>query len=273
MSADFAPLSGLTGVSIAVNVPGPVAARQLTDQGMRLVKIEPPVGDPLEAVAPRMYAELSAGMEVRRTDLRSDAGQAELAEALRGADLLLTSHRPSALPKLGITPERLRELNPALCWVEIVGDTEAPEVPGHDLTYQLQAGLLTPPQMPAALVADFSGALLAAQRATALLLGRERGRPERHTRVGLKQGAHLLALPRRGGLTGEGDTLSGALGHYRFYPLQDGWAAVAALEPHFYARYQAALAGQTPEAFFAGLTVEACEALAHEQDMPIHAVG
>ena len=37
---------------------------------------------------------------------------------------------------------------------------------------------------------------------------------------------------------------------YRIYRLADGWAAVAALEPHFAARFAAAV-GDAPETFFA----------------------
>lgn len=269
----FQPLSGLRGVSIAVNVPGPVAAHLLARDGLDVVKVEPPAGDPLLPVAGEMYAELADGMAVQRLDLRSPEGAAALATLLEGADLLITSHRPSALARLGLTAERLAQRHPHLCWVEIVGDEDAPEVPGHDLTYQLQAGLLQPPQMPSTLIADLSGAMLAAQAATALLLGRERGRPERWRRVGLKQAAHLMAWPRRGGLTAPTGLLSGAEPQYRVYALQDGWAAVAALEPHFHARYGQALAGQSPESYFARLTVQDCERLAHDRDLPIHAVA
>lgn len=266
------PLSGFKGVSLAANIPGPVAVQFLQREGMSFVKIEPPAGDMLAGAAPSLYRELADGLDVQTVDLRSPDGQAHFHELLGGADLLLTSHRAAALTRLGITLEALARLNPRLCWVEIVGDTLEPDVPGHDLTYQVQVGLVRPPQMPTTLLADLSGAQEAARAALTLLLGRERGGQERHRRIGLKQAAQALALPVRHGLTAPGGWLSGALPEYRLYPLKDGWAGVAALEPHFAQRLNDLLGNQTTQAFLAELTVQECNQLAHEKDLPIHAV-
>lgn len=266
------PLSGFKGVSLAANIPGPVAAQLLRREGLSLVKVEPPAGDMLAGAAPALYRELAEGFRVQTLDLRRADGLARFQELLHSADLLITSQRPGALNRLEVTQENLAALNPRLCWVEIVGDTEEPEVPGHDLTYQLQVGLVRPPQMPTTLLADLSGAQEAARAGLALLLGRERGGPERHRQVGLKQAAHALALPVRHGLTAPGGWLSGAQPEYRVYPLKDGWAGVAALEPHFAARLRDTLGEQSAEAFLANLNVEECNRLAHEKDLPVHAV-
>ena len=69
-----------------------------------------------------------------------------------------------------------------------------------------------------------------------------------------------------------GGLLGGALPQYRIYRLRDGWAAVAALEPHFAARF-ADLAGDDPAAFLAGLDVAACASLAAAHDLPIKAAA
>jgi crotonobetainyl-CoA:carnitine CoA-transferase CaiB-like acyl-CoA transferase len=41
------PLKGIQIVSLATNVPGPVAAARLHDLGASIIKVEPPAGDPL----------------------------------------------------------------------------------------------------------------------------------------------------------------------------------------------------------------------------------
>lgn len=266
------PLTGFLGVSLAANIPGPVAVQLLRLEGLSLVKIEPPAGDMLAGAAPELYRELAQGLTVQTIDLRSPEGQRDFQALLQQADLLLTSHRPGALARLGVTQEALGRLNPALCWVEIVGDTDEPEVPGHDLTYQLQVGLARAPQMPTTLMADMSGAQEAARAALALLLARERGSTARHRRIGLKQAAQALALPLRHGLTAPGGWLSGARPEYRLYRLKDGWAGLAALEPHFAVRLHHALGDQSAETFLSGLTVDECNRLAHDQDLPLHAV-
>lgn len=266
------PLSGFRAVSLATNIPGPVAAGLLVREGLSVTKVEPPAGDMLLGASEGLYDELRAGMAVQTLDLRAEAGQQTFQELLRSADLLLTSQRPSALARLGVTADSLAALNPRLCWVEIVGDEDDPEVPGHDLTYQLQVGLVRPAQMPTTLIADLAGAQEAARAALALLLGRERGGHERRRRLGLKQAAEAMALPVRHGLTAPGGWLAGSLPQYRLYGLRDGWAGVAALEPHFGRRLTEVLGGQEPGSFLQNLTVEECNRLAHEQDLPVYAV-
>jgi len=265
------PLADMRVVSLAQNLPGPVALSMLVEDGIKATKIEPPAGDLLNRAAPAWYAELTRGCSVRAIDLRSEEGRAELRELLAAADLLLTSQRPSALARLGISNDALSSLNPELCWVEIVGDIEAPETPGHDLTYQLEAGLLAPPMMPRTLIADLAGARQAVRAALALLLGRARGCPARYRQVGLKQAAEEFAAPVNHGVTGERGSLSGALPAYRLYRLVDGWAAVAAIEPHFAAGFAREVGGD-PEAFFARQTVTTTTALARALDLPISAI-
>jgi crotonobetainyl-CoA:carnitine CoA-transferase CaiB-like acyl-CoA transferase len=258
-------------VSLALNIPGPVALSMLVADGAQATKVEPPAGDMLGHAAPGWYAETTHGCSVRTIDLRTDDGRAELRDLIVSADLLLTSQRPSALARLGVSGDALAALNPDLCWVEIVGDDEAPEVPGHDLTYQLESGLLTPPAMPRTLVADLAGAREAVRAALALLLGRARGGSARHRRVGLRQAAKAFAAPVTHGVTSPGGSLSGSLPLYRLYELADGWAAVAAIEPHFAAAFVREV-GTDPEAFFAARTVTTITDLARSHDLPISAL-
>src|SRR6185312_17159579 len=83
-------LDGLTVVTMALNLPGPVACARLRDLGARVAKIEPPAGDPFEASCPPWYARLHRGMDVRRIDLKSPPGADELHALLGRADLFVT---------------------------------------------------------------------------------------------------------------------------------------------------------------------------------------
>lgn len=266
------PLAGLKALTLAGNIPGPVAAAALVREGIGMIKVEGPDGDLVARANPTLYKELAQGQDIQTLDLRSAEGQRAFQELLKDTDLLMTSQRPAALARLGVTRENLAAINPQLCWVAIVGDTEQPEVPGHDLTYQLQAGLIAPPQMPRTLLADIAGAQDAARAAVTLLLGRERGSSERYRQIGLMQSAEGFALPLRHGLTSAGGWLSGAQPIYRLYPLKDGWVGVAAVEPHFAQRLMTLMAGRSPDDVLKDLTVEECNRLAHEHDLPLHAV-
>jgi alpha-methylacyl-CoA racemase len=245
----MSPLAGLRVVTLALNVPGPLAAARLAGFGATIVKIEPPGGDPLAASAPRWYAELHTGATVRRLDLKAAGDRAEADALLAGADLLLTSSRPAALARLGLAPDGLRERHPRLCQVAIVGHA-APhqEVPGHDLTYLAAAGVLDPAALPRTLAADILGAERAASAALALLLARERGDAAGYAEVPLADAAEVLALPLRHGLTRPGGVLGGGFAGYRLYATARGHVALAALEPHFWRRFGDALGLRDPDA-------------------------
>lgn len=240
-------LSGLTVVSLALNVPGPLTAAALQNDGAQIIKIEPPTGDPLAHYSPEWYQELHQQIEVQCLNLKTNAGQRALADLLTKADLLLTSSRPSALARLNLSAEQLSQHYPELCWVGIVGDIQTPEIPGHDLTYQAKASLLDPqnPTMPRTLIADMMGSRDAYATALALLLGRERGSHKRHRLVGLSNAARYAALPHQFGLTATGGLLSGTEHTYRLYQTANGWIAAAPLEPHFAHRWHN-LVGNSP---------------------------
>ena len=146
-------LDGIRVITTAQNVPGPLAAARLRQAGASVTKIEPPSGDPFLEVSPAWHAEMHVGIPIERLDLKTGDGQARLAALLAEADVLLTSQRPSALARLNVDPDTLRARFPRLRVLRIVGTVRDPEQPGHDLTYQAQAGLLGD-GMPRTLAAD-----------------------------------------------------------------------------------------------------------------------
>jgi alpha-methylacyl-CoA racemase len=270
-------LTGFRILTLAVNVPGPMAVARLAEMGAAVAKIEPPAGDGLARSAPDWYSAMHRGVDVRRLDLKTDDGQAQCAGLLAETDLLLTSSRPSALARLGLDWTTLHTRYPRLCQVAIVGHG-APhqEVPGHDLTYLASAGVLAPPAMPRTLAADLLGAERATSTALALLLTRERKGVADYVEVPLGDAAEVLALPLRHGLTRPGGTLGGGFGGYNLYATADGWVALAALEAHFWRRFQSETGLDNPDiaavqALFLTRTAEDWAAWATERDLPIMA--
>jgi crotonobetainyl-CoA:carnitine CoA-transferase CaiB-like acyl-CoA transferase len=106
-------------------------------------------------------------------------------------------------------------------------------VAGHDLTYQAEIGLVTPPALPPTLVADLGGAQQAVIAALALIMARDRDGEGSYVEVSLAGAARFFAEPLAYGLTGDGNALGGGLPAYGLYRTRDGWLAVAALEPRF----------------------------------------
>jgi alpha-methylacyl-CoA racemase len=227
-------LDGLAVVTMALNLPGPAACARLRDLGATVTKVEPPAGDPLETYCASWYRRLHAGIAVERLDLKTLVGRGALRDLLERADLLVTAQRPSALARLGLSPEMLAAKHPRLCHVAITGHA-APdqEIPGHDLTYLALHGLLAPPAMPITLFADMAGAERAVSTALALVIARDRTGRGAAAEAPLEDGARALAEPLLEGLTRPGALLGGGLAGYNVYATRSGWIAVAALEPHF----------------------------------------
>ena len=229
-------LAGLRLLSVALNLPGPVALARLAFLGASAAKVEPPSGDPLATYSRAWYDRLHAGVAVERLDLKGDAGRTRCDDLLGAADVLLTSQRPSALTRLGLGPARLAERFPALRTVSVVGDTAAPEQAGHDVTYQAEAGLLRD-RLPLTLLADLVGA----ERIVTTVLLALRLAPGACLTVGLRDAVDDFCAPLDYGLTVAGGRLGGGDPAYGVYATRDGHIAVAALEPHFRARLYEAL--------------------------------
>lgn len=233
-------------VHITLNLPGPLALSRLAKEGANVTKIEPLTGDPLEGYYPDFYRSLHQQQKILRLDLKDRSAQKTLETMLEDADLFVTSLRPSALKKLGLDEVAIRKKHPKLQTLRVFGHgSPDEELPAHDLTCQAHAGLISPPALPRALIADFA----AAERvfSTCLLaLLQARTRPGSSWTVTMSEMANEFALPVRLGMTTPQGPLGGALPHYNVYESKDGWIAVAALEPHFLQRLLSILGLKKP---------------------------
>jgi crotonobetainyl-CoA:carnitine CoA-transferase CaiB-like acyl-CoA transferase len=244
----MSPLDGIGVLTLAINLPGPVAVARLRGLGATVVKIEPPAGDPLAHVLPRWYELLRQGQTILRLDLKTDEGRRQLDRRLGQSDLLVTAMRPAALGRLGLDWPALHPRHPRLCSVAIGGYPPPHEDrPGHDLTYQARAGLLEPPRLPRSCLADLAGAERVVSAALALLLARERGQGAGYAAVSLADAADDFAAPWRYGLTTPDGVLGGAYPGYDLYRAREGWLALAALEPHFWEKLTRELGLAAPD--------------------------
>lgn len=303
------PLQHTRILSLALNLPGPGALVRCAQMGAECTKLEPPPtpgqasADPMQVYSPQAYAAMHIGVRVLHAHLKTEAGQAALHAELARTDVLLTSFRPSALRKLGLDWDALQARYPRLSLVRIVGaaGTRAEE-PGHDLTYQAEAGLITGNDMPPTLYADMAGALLASEAVLQALLARSHSGHGVCVDVALADAAHWLALPRQWGLALPQGDVGGTHAGYRIYECADGRVALAALEPHFALRLCAAAGmpvaenGPTPTptptsasavadlmrapathahiaAFVHTQTCAALQTLATERDIPLHTLA
>jgi alpha-methylacyl-CoA racemase len=226
------PLTGTTVADLTRYLPGPFASRELLRLGARVVKIEPPEGDPARHASPGPYEALNAGKQILAWDARSEPPPPVLQEA----DVVLEGFRPGVWDRLGVElPETT-----VLCSITGFG-AEGPRAQqaGHDLNYLGYAGALadTAPALPPVQVADLAaGAQAALIEILAALIERQRTGLGRRIVVSMTHGSHRLVAHR---LSGEvvPRLLTGGAACYRIYATADDrYLTVAALEPKFWGR-------------------------------------
>ena len=268
------PLEGVLIVSLAVNLPGPIAVMRLANLGASVIKVEPPAGDPIAMVSPDWYERLTAGQDVLRIDLKTASGREQLHGHLADASVLLTSSRPTALARLGLSWKSITERHPRLSQVAIVGHAgDEADRPGHDLTYQADVGLIDGPRMPRAPYVDIAGAERAAGAVLAVVLGQARHGLPQFREVVLADIARDLAEPWRLELTGPDGILGGGFAGYGIYATSDGFIALAALEPQFQSRLAQVLgielSREALEHAFSGATSRHWRRWADHHDLPL----
>ncbi len=272
------PLAGIAVVTLATNLPGPAAAALLYKFGASVTKVEPPAGDAMAQFCPAWYRALSVGQRVISLDLKNPSDFGRFEKLLGKADLLLTASRPAALERLSLGWKRIHRKFPSLCQIALVGHAAPRDhVPGHDLTYLADVGLLEPPAMPRTLLADLASAERLVSTGLALLLARERAGSGSHAQVPIAEVAEDFSKPLRYGVTSPDGMLGGGAPGYNVYRTSDGWIALAALEPHFWENLQTELGVKNANyellaERFLTRRREEWERWAAERDLPIAAV-
>jgi alpha-methylacyl-CoA racemase len=230
-------LEGILVVDLTRHLPGPFASRELLELGAHVVRVEPPGGDPMRAMAPAWYDALNKGKETVTIDLKREpeAGRALCADA----DVVLEGFRPGVAARLGVGPNDVpdRVVYCSITGFGLGGRHE--QRAGHDLNYLGWAGVLadSAPALPPTQIADLgAGSLTAVNRILAALLAREKTGRGTHIVVSMTHGAHRFVAHRLGG-DPIPRLLTGGLACYAVYETADGrHLTVAALEQPFFQR-------------------------------------
>ena len=126
------PLDGIRVIELGIWVAVPSAAAVLADWGARVVKIEPPDGDPLRGLAatglvpyqPDVNPAFQLDNRGKRSivlDLRQAAGRNAAYALLADADVFLSNLRSRKLAALGMEWKALSALNPRLVHATLTG--------------------------------------------------------------------------------------------------------------------------------------------------------
>lgn len=219
----------------------------LSDMGADVLRIDRPGGNGWPNPI------IDRGRHTLEVDVRSEAGQATVLEAVGHADVVVEGFRPGVMERLGFGPDDLLSRNPRLIYGRMTGWGQTgplAKAAGHDINYIALTGALAAitneegrPVPPLNLVGDFGGgSLYLALGILAALWERERSGRGQVVDAAIVDGvASLMAmfagLLPSGAISLEPDRnlLGGRAPFYRCYECADGrYISVGPLEPQFY---------------------------------------
>ncbi|WP_345751042.1 CaiB/BaiF CoA transferase family protein [Microbacterium rhizophilus] len=144
------PLAGTTVLDLTQHLSGPFASMILGDLGARVIKVEPPAGDPTRRIGPYFedgdsayYLSANRNKESVVLNLKAPGGREALLALAAKADVVVENFRPGTLAKLGIDLDDLLTANPRIVLCSITGfGSDGPYrlLPAFDIVVQALSG-------------------------------------------------------------------------------------------------------------------------------------
>ena len=144
------PLEGVRVLELTHAWAGPYCGMMLGDMGAEVIKIESPRQEPeARGGFPYVGDESVIFMMLHRNkksltlDLKRPEGKRIFEDLLRRSDVLIQNFRPGVMKRLGLTYEKLKEINPALIYASLSGYGETgPKVglPGVNMIALAESG-------------------------------------------------------------------------------------------------------------------------------------
>jgi CoA:oxalate CoA-transferase len=144
------PLGGIVVLDLTQFLAGPYCTHILADLGARVIKIEPPTGDPTRSIPPHFVGDTSAyflsvnhNKESVVIDLKDPEGVKIFFRLAQKAHIVVENFRPGVLARLGVDYSRLSSLNPSIVMCSITGfgsDGPYRDRPAYDIIVQALSG-------------------------------------------------------------------------------------------------------------------------------------
>lgn len=223
----------------------------LADLGARVIKVEPPGGDPLRHT-PGMFASVNRGKQSLVLNLKVPGAQALLDRLAGTCDVVLEGWRPGVAARLGADYATMSRQNPCLVYCSISGFGQAGpwrERPAHDVNYLALGGYLGVqaviegrPWPPPVLISDLTTGLYAAIAVLAAVAGRSASGRGSYVDLAMADAVVALLGPEIGRASAEDAPPSHPnvtfIPHYGLFPCADGrWMSLGIVhEDHFWKR-------------------------------------
>jgi len=244
------PLSGIKILELAGIGPSPYGCMLLADLGADILRLER--GNP-DAAPDASWDILNRSRDSVAVNLKSEHGRDLVRRLAADAHVVIEGFRPGVAERLGVGPDDLFTVNPALVYGRMTGwgqDGPLAQRAGHDINYIALSGALWSigregdrPVPPLNLVGDFGGGgmLLAFGVVSALLHAQRTGEGQVVDAAMVDGASSLMAMTYSflaAGLAREerGTNLLDTGAHfYEVYETSDGkYMAVGAIEKKFY---------------------------------------
>ena len=184
-------LKGLRVVDMTRVLAGPFCSMLLADMGAEVIKVEEPgKGDDARGYPPFLrgasayFTNLNRNKRSIVLNLKREEAKEILLNLLKKSDVLLENFKPGTMDKLGLSYERVRDVNPGIIYASISGFGQYgpyKDRPGYDIIGQAMGGLMSvsgwpdsPPTRTGTAMADIVAGLNACIGILASLRGRER---------------------------------------------------------------------------------------------------
>jgi crotonobetainyl-CoA:carnitine CoA-transferase CaiB-like acyl-CoA transferase len=247
------PLSGVRVLDLSAYIAGPYGCTLLADQGADVIKVEPPGGDNLRQYPSTLQSENRAFLGVNRSkqgvvlDLKTPQGIEVLLKLVSQADVLVHNFRPGVAERLGVSYDRLKEINPRLIYCAVSGYGETGPLrdkAGYDQVLQAMSGICVlqgkpegPPEIVHGSMVDYYAAALVAAGVASALFERERSGQGQFVGVSLLRSALTMQSARMIWAEGEAldiwrDMRSGGI--TGLHPTREGYLYLSANTPHFW---------------------------------------
>lgn len=145
-------LKDLKVLETAGVLAGPSVGMFFAELGAKVVKVEPPTGDPtrqwkLPSEDPSSpisayFCSVNFGKEHRTLDLKDPEARESLDRLIAESDVLITNHLQRQSAKLGLTLDHVRSINPSIVHGHIKGFAFTDE-PAFDVVLQAETGYIS----------------------------------------------------------------------------------------------------------------------------------
>ncbi len=196
-------LQGCKILDLTQMLAGPYGTLLLGDMGAEIVKIEnPQKGDGVRAMGPHFiegesayFLSINRNKKSLALDLQAPEGREVFYRLVKKFDAVFDNFRPRAKEKLGLTPEKLAEINPRIITVSLSAyGSEGPyrDKPAFDLILQAMGGGMSVtgeeggiPCRMGLPMGDLAGGMMGATALAAALYKRERTGKGSHIDISL----------------------------------------------------------------------------------------